>query len=311
MQQKKITLADVLSLISILIFCFVCFLSVYFLTLGDLTQSLIKTAIIAVLLVGMAFGAGKLKRTIRNFKTCFVFEIIFLVLLTGLTVFFAIAPFSHFFVVSEQRTEVKDKLTLSITQAENLFEQYEAYAKNRETLYNSKLISVVAAKRTNPSGYATYGFVNNNISDSIQIDNKMFTVHADLFPTNYEDKKIESSNWTRKAKSTLNNWWDWNFGIVNVVINVESRSNEWLTTLVELSTIREQGEKAEDFAYSLSFDDAKQHFTTQGKPSLLSIGIAIGAYLLMLFTYLFSERSSKSPTFRRGKVKKSVFDVDF
>ena len=295
MRQPKLTLSDLLSLLSVLLFCLVCFLGAYFFTLGNTSQSLIVTLIIAVSLSGTAFGAKILKRTNSKFITCFVFEMIFLVLFTVLFIFFSYRSFPHFFVVSGQRAEIKEKLTISITQAENMFAKYEEYAQNRENLYKDNLRKVVAAKRTNPSDYATFGFVNNSVHDTIQIENKMFTVHSDLFPTNYEEMQKAGSKWLVNAQSTLNSWWAWNFGVVNIVNNMETSSNKWLKTLTELSSIREQGEKAIDFSYSLSFDDVKKHFTTHGEPTMLSIGLAIGAYLIILLTYFVSERSSKSP----------------
>ena len=294
MNQSKFSLADVLTLLTALAFGFMCFLGTNFYTLGNISQSITLAVIITVLLGGTALGAKLLKRTSGNFKTCFVWEMIMLVLFTGLLVFFSFSPFPHYFVVSDQRVEIQNKLTKSITQAENMFAEYEQYAENRENLYKSKLRSVVAAKNINPSEYAEYGFERNGINDQKQIENKMFTVHADLFPTNYVERKQVASDRLAEERHTLNNWWAWNIGVVDVVNNVELNSNDWLNTLVELSTIREKGEHADDFTYNLSFDDVKKHFTTLGNPTLLSIGLAVLAYLLMILSWIVTKRSTKS-----------------
>jgi len=314
MRRFKITLADELSLIAVLIFSFVCFLGKYFFELGNIYKSLLLTAIIALLLGVTAFGAKILKTTSHN-RPHFVLEMISLVLFTCFMVYFSYSPFPHIFVVSGQQAAIKGKLTRSITQAEKIFEAYDEYANNRETLYNSRLRSVVVAKKTNPNEYAAFGFVSN-IADSIQIEDKMFSVHADLFPSNYDAKKKNSAKWLANAKSAINNWWAWYFGIVGVVTNVESKSIDWQKTLVELSTHREKGEQAEDFTYDLSFDDVKIHFTTIGKPTKLSIGLCIGAYLIMLLTYFVSERHSKSPICKRrrtnrGREKQPGIDIEF
>jgi len=307
MKQSKFSLADVLTLLAALAYGFVCFLGTNFYTLGDSTQSIVLAVIIAGLLGITALGAKLLKRTSRNFKTRFVWEMILLVLFTGLTAFFSYSPFPHYFVVSEQKTEIQNKLTASITQAENMFAAYEDYAENREKLYESELYSVVAGKNINPSNFAAFGFVNNGVPDNKQIDNKMFTIHADLFPTNYEEMKKVGSTWLTEARNIVESWKP--IGIVNVVNEVEKNSNDWLSKLTGLSSMREKGEQTEDFAYELSFDDVKKHFTTLGKPSPLSIGLAGGAFLLMLLSYLISKRSTKTTI---GTTKdKGEFDVDF
>jgi hypothetical protein len=173
-----------------------------------------------------------------------------------------------------------------------MFAEYERYASNRETLYRNKLSSVAAAKSVNPTEYAKYGFENSGVADGTQIENKMFTVHADLFPSNYEDMKQVYSTWLANARNTVESWKP--IGVVAVVNEVEKNSNEWLGKLVSLSSVREKGEQAADFAYTLSFSDVKSNFTTLGAPTSLTIGLAVLAYMLMLLSYCISSRSTKS-----------------
>ena len=307
MNQSKFSLADVLTVLAAIVFGFVSFLGANFLNINNdkvwgmsHTAGCVAMAIfIAVLLFGTACGAKVLKRTTRNFKTCFVWEVILLVLFVLFAVFFASksSPFPHYFAVTEQKAEINSKLQTSIVQAENMFAAYETYADNRENLYKNKLRGVVAAKNINPTEYAEYGFEHNSVSDASQIETKMFTVHADLFPTNYSETianngiKEVATSWLQDAKNTTNSWKP--IGIVSVVNDIEKNSNEWLTTLVSLSQIREQGEQATDFEYLLSFDDAKMHFTKLGTPTGLAIGLAVLAYVLMLLPWIFSRRSSK------------------
>jgi hypothetical protein len=301
MNQSNFSLADVLTLLAALAFGFVCFLGANFFTLGDTGQSIILASMIAVLLGGLAFGAKLLKRTSRNFKSYFVLEIILLVAFIGLAFLFANSPFPHYFTVSDKKADIQSKLTASITQAENMFAEYEQYAAKRETVYKSKLRSVATAKSVNPTEYAEYGFVNN-VATETQIENKMFSLHVDLFPTNYSDTvahngiKEVAAKWLRGAKNDTNGWRP--IGIVAVVNEVEQNSQEWLKTLVTLSQVREKGEKAEDFTYSLSFDDVKTAFKTLGKPTPLTIGLAALAYVLMLLSWFVTKRHTRFPGLR-------------
>jgi len=294
----------VLTVLAALAFGFVCFLGANFLNVGQekvwgqphTFGCVLIAVVIAVLLGGTAYGAKFLKRTSRNFKTCFVWEMILLVLFVGLAFFFANSPFPHYFVVSDQKTEIQSKLTSSITQAENMFAEYERHAEEREYRYGNKLRSVVAAKSTSPSEYIRYGFDNNGVPDERQIENKMFTIHADLFPSNFAEMKQGDSTWLSKAKKTVEYWKP--IGVVSVVKDVEQNAKNWLNELIQLSAIRENGEEQAvtgDFSYELTFDDVKNYFTTFGIPTPLSIGLAVLAYLLMLLSWFVTKRHTRFP----------------
>lgn len=312
-KTQTFSLADLIALLAAVAFGFGCFLSANFYTLGNTKQSLVLALIITVLLSATALGGKKLKHTTHNFKTCFVGEMVLLALFTVLIIIFGYSPFPHYFAVSGQKAEIQSKLTTGIDQVSNMFSEYEKYAENRKNLYQSKLNSVVAAKSINPSEYVAYGFQSNSVPDRKQIENKMFTVHADLFPSNYSDSinnngiKEAAMIWLSDAQRVVENWKP--IGIVGVVNQVEQNAYQWRGMLVALSGIRENGEQAADFAYELSFEDTKQHFTTMGTPTPLSVGLVVGAYILMLLSYFITKRSTKSSVYATRSTGK--FDVEF
>jgi len=307
MNQSKFSLADVLTVVASILFGIVSFLGADFLNINNskvwgmshTTGCLVMAIVIALLLGGTALGAKILKRTSRNFKTCFVWEIVCLVFFILFAVFFAskASPFPHFFAVYSHKTEIKNKLQTSITQAENMFAEYETYADNRENRYRENLKSIVATKDINPQEYAEFGFVNG-VSDASQIDTKMFTIHADLFPTHYSDSianngiKEVATLWLKDAKGTTNSR-HFPIGSTNIVTDIEQESNKWLNILLTLSQERGQGEQAKDFIYSLRFEDVKTYYSKIVSPSWIAILCAILAYLLMLLPWVFSLRHSK------------------
>lgn len=75
---------------------------------------------------------------------------------------------------------------------------------------------------------------------------------------------------------------------------IEKNTNDWLNNLVTLSQVREQGEVAIDFQYSLSFDDVKTHFTKIDTPTLLSIMFSFMISLFMILPYILTIRNTKS-----------------
>lgn len=298
MKQSKFSLADVITVLTALAFGYVCFLGMNFYTMGNTSQSITLSVVITLLLSGTAFGAKLFKRADRKLKTNFILEMLMLTLFTGLMIFFAYSPFPHYFVVSEKKEEITNKLVASISQAENMFAEYEYYAENRMDLYESKLKSVAASKVISLSEYSNYGFVSGSVSDKKQLENKMFTIHAELFPSNYSDTtnqngiKETAMDWLAKAKRTTVSWKP--IGIVEVVNDVEQNSQNWLNQLVALSQVRQAGEKTTDFEHSLLFDDVKDYFTILGAPTPFSIGLAMAAYVLMLFSWFRTERSPKA-----------------
>lgn len=309
MNQSKFSLADVLSVSSALLFGFVCFLGLNFLNIGtekvlgmDRTTGCVIIAFLcASSLFFSAYGAKLLKRTNGNFKISFVLEVIFLILFVLLALFFTTksSPFTHYFTVSAQKSGINRKLQKSIEQSENMFSKYETYTNNRINLYKSKLKSVVAAKKINPKEYLDYGFQNNSVADTSQIATKMFTIRADLFPSHYSDTisgkgiKEVANDWIQDAKNATSSWKP--IGIVGIVQDIEKNSNEWLDTLVTFSKKRELGEQADNFAYSLSFDNVKTYFTKLDSPSPLAIGLALLVYMLMLLSWFVTKRSTRYP----------------
>jgi hypothetical protein len=297
MKQSKFSLLDIFTVLTAMSFGLVCFLGLNFYTLGDTAQSLLVSFIITVILSITALGAKLFKRAERNFKTNFVLEVSMLTIFTVSWGYFSINHFPHYFIVSDQKEEIQSKLKSSIVQTESMFEEYEKYSLNRKNLYKNKLIGVTTAKRINPSEYSDFGFVEG-ISDEKQINNKMFTVQADLFPSNFTDSlgnngiKEVATNWLINAKSTTNNWKP--LGIVSVVNDVEENSKNWRDQLVEFSKVRQNGEQIEDFIFPLSFDDIKQHFTTLSSPPTISLLLAFLAYVIMLLSWFNTKRDGKT-----------------
>lgn len=307
MKQSKFSLADVLAILATLAFGFVCFLGANFLNIGNdevwrmprITGCIVIAIFCSLLLFATAYGAKLLKKTSHNFRTCFIWEVILLTLFVFFAFFFSTktSPFTHFFTVTAKKSEINSKLQKSILQAENMFAEYETYANRRKNQYQSTLQRVVATKQTAHLDYTAYGFQNSSIPDNVQIETKMFTLHADLFPSNYSDTianngiKEVAITWLQNAKSITSSWKP--IGIVGVVNNIKKNSKDWLNTLVKLSTVRAQQEQATDFEYTLLFDDVKTHFTKLENPTLLSIGFAVMVYLLIVLPWFVTKRDKR------------------
>jgi len=313
MNQSKFSLADLLTVLGALGFGFFCFLSLNFLSLGETAPSVVWAAALSLLLGGLALGAKLLKKTSCNFKTCIIWEWILLFLFVGLA-FVSVFPFSHFFVVSEQKEAIQSKVIANIEQAEGLFDDYESYANNRLNIYKSRLNSVVAAKSVNPGEYREYGFIDGT-DDNTQVENKMFILNTQLYPSNYEDMKELYSDWLARSKATIKYWKP--IGIITVMNEVERNCTSKKNELKQFSTFRAQGETASDFDYSLTFDDVTGKITELDIPTSLSIIYATGLYVLMLLPWIIQKRDIKNLyslfSFLKSKKdkKKSIYTVKY
>lgn len=293
MKQSNFTLGFIITLLSSLSFGFICFLGVIFFTLGNINESIITGLTISILLCVTSLGSSKLKQTNKNFKTCFVWEIILLIMFTGLTVFFAYTIFPHYFVVNKQSVKIQNKLNASIRKSKNIFIEYEKYANERKLKYKDKLESVALNHELKNGGdeYRNYEFKDNGLSNKSQIINKMDMMQLDLFPHNYKNIKEADLSWINQYEEIIKDWEKKPISIIDVINNIEKKSKLSVSQLVSFSTIREKNEVAIDFSGDLiKAESVKNHFTTPGGPTPLSLCLAVLLYLMMLLSWFTSKR---------------------
>lgn len=302
MKQTKVTLANVLLIIAAICFGFACYLSINFLTLGDSKKSLLGAVIITFVIAGLAFIAQLLKKTNKKFKTCFIFEMLVLLLFIG-AAFIFIQPFSHVFTVFQNKESIENSVIDNIDQSQKMFDSYEQYAADRKRDYEAKLNAIVASKSINPTQYKSCGF-DSIRSDSKQINTKIFTLNAKLIPSNYTNPggtdmvgiKEAAVIWLDNASRNVKGDFSFMFGIVNILNQVPVKINEWKGELISLSEYRStcEPQTVKDFDYPLNFQDVKSQLTEVKSPTILSVVLAVLAYLLMLLPYILAKRSTKA-----------------
>jgi hypothetical protein len=200
--------------------------------------------------------------------------------------------------VLDQKDEIQSKVSANITQAESMFTKYDDYCTNRLNIYQRFLQSVVAGKRVNQSLYRRLGFGSNDVTDADKIKDKMFILHAKLFPSNYEGKdgtKQVATTWLDNAKNTLESKMAFTFGIVTVIKNSQTNITKWKDELIQNASFRGQSETANDFGFPLTFTDVTDKFTKLDlSPTTNSTLYAILLYVVMLASYFVSKRSTKN-----------------
>jgi len=293
MNQSKFSLALVINLLTAIAIGYVCFLGANFYTLGDKTKSIILATIITSILIGTSVGAKLLKKTKRNCKICFIWEIVLIISFTVLTACITYFPFSHYFVVSAQKQAIQSKLKDNISQAENMYNEYDTYFTSRYSLYSRNLNDAIDQRKGKPKQFNDYGFdENNGVIFERQMQFKQNTLKGLLYPSNFKKIKTNDSIWLNKARISIDNWEP--ISLMKIINEVEVNTNKSLIQLINISENKAQNELYPPFKPSnLTFKDVKKYFITIGSPSPFSIMIAIIGYVLMLLSWYITKRDSR------------------
>ena len=302
MNQSKFSLADLLTVLGTLGFGFFCYLSINFYTLGDTVTSLALAAFISFLLGGLAFAIKLLKRTDRNFKSSIIAEwsILFLYIIISIIALF---PFSHFFYITTQKEIIQEKIVSNIKNTEGIFSEYENYGKQRLLIYSAQLKSAVETKQTDDQDYKKFGF-EPGTNDDLQIKNKIFSLKAQLYPSNYEVMKQVNLKWLTDSQQNVMNWSP--LAIVKIVNTLQDEIPNWRQQFVSYSSYKTKGDDYPLFDFKLVNADFSSDFTQKNNPTFSSFLLAIAFYILMLIPYLIEKRHTRFPGFKiifRTKIK--------
>ena len=305
LKQMKLSLAVVINLLAALTFGYFCFLGLNFKTLGDKFESILYAVIITLILIGTSLGAKFLKQTKRNFKSRFIWEIVLLVLFSVLTAGFTYYPFSHYFVVSGQKPIIQDKLNKNISQAQNIYSEYNDYVTTRVGIYCSKIDVAILNIEGQPKELKKFGITRNPIvSIPIQRKNQIDKINYLLLPQNFKEMKTKDSIWFSKAGESVNNWEP--ISLVDVINNIKNNTTKSLNQLVSLSIRRGENDYYPLFKpKKLHTNNVNNYFTEIGKPSPFSIVLAFLGYLLMLLSWFITKRDSR----RTGALKTAEYEI--
>lgn len=295
MRNKTFTWALLLLIIAGIAFAFICFLGINFYTLGDTNKSIIFAILFAIVPCALALLAKVFKQASRNRRNNFIAECISLVLFVAAAIV-AIIPFSHFFNVNLHKEQVKTTIDVTLSDAENMYPMYEKYTNNRIVLYAKELNLAVSQKNSgiDTTKYNFYGFVKGT-SDQLQINKKINDLKDKILPSDYQQNKEEHCKWISNARKVLSKWNP--ISVVTTLNTVEPNITSWCNELIQLSTYRANNgnEQADDFKYSVSFNNVKDIFTIIRTPNVLGILIALCLYFIMLLPYLSTNRSAGWP----------------
>ncbi len=165
--------------------------------------------------------------------------------------------------------------------------------------YKAQLESAVARKNSNIDDYYKMGF-ENGINDNTQINNKLFSCKAQLFPSNYQQMKQVDTQWLLEAKQNITDWSP--LAIVEIVNSLKEETSIWKEQLESYSKVSMKGEYSPtSFPYQLTMKDVSNVFIQTSNPTIEAILIGCCFYLSMLVSYFINSRSTKNPYTLFGK----------
>jgi hypothetical protein len=306
MNKSRITISAVLTLIGILVFGLISFFGTIYLQSGNLKMSILYPAVYSFGLLLTIVLATYFKSQRFNFQKNALRELIFILLYIVISVF-SVKGFVHFFTVQERKKEIGTKIEENISNVENMFVQYEERVNERVLAFDGFLDATIVGKNSNQPLYLKY-FVVGGPNESFQKNNKINFFKDDLKPAEYDTMKFLALEWLKKSRQTILDIKP--VGIIDVLNNFESNSNEWYAKIKEYDkTINTFTDEAvpPPFNYNLNFMSINDELTVQKAPTLKSIIYLLLTHLLILFVYLLAIRDGKSLGFFKSLFSKEQY----
>jgi hypothetical protein len=309
LNSGELTAVILCTVIGAFVVGFFCYLSLNFLSLGKTLPSIIWAVVIALFLCIPIIVAVILKKTSRPTKGRIIWEWVLLFIFAVVAIL-TILPFSHYFVVSEQKATIQQNVNDCISQSEAMFDNYQIYAENRINTYEQELKLAISKGHNGqyiyPSKYYQFQFQAGG-DDNQQLEDKLTDLRYGLFeyPFNFQKEKENYLNQITEYKEILGNWYP--ISVVAVVSNVSDYLTQRHNDLNKMSQFRPKGkdgnviENAKDFAevspQTLCADNVKGYFKgilgNKATTNTTALCLAIGLYVLILLPYIAIRRHSK------------------
>jgi serine/threonine protein kinase len=274
-------------------FSTICFFSMYFVTMGNSTNSIKWAAILTVVHTGLAFLLKFWKTASSNFRTNCWLQIGTFVLFIA-AAFLFLPVFAHYFSVSNHKQEIISKADENFDRINKMFSDYKMYSDERIDAYRRNLRATIVGKAANESVYRTWGFdPGRGVSDEEQMTTFVDMLRTDLYPVEFAAIDTTAQQWLAESKTKVTSWKP--LALVNIINTVEEQGTEWRDKLVGYSVAAKRpNENAEPFSYNITFGDVTNLFKTSEAPTGLAVGLFIVLCLIMLFPWIIAAKHPRN-----------------
>lgn len=280
-EKLKFSWGHIIAAVALVAVAYCTFVGMVYLLKGQFLLSGIITAVVTLMIAAIFFIPQQLKATDRRFERrlkwerAFIFSspVLFLLLMV---------PFSHAWTVHHRQSLILDDFNQIISSADEMFDQYELYSKNREISYGQKL-----------------GVGDGEIS--IENSNKLEILHLALLSQNYDSLKSVSKAWMEK--SVNGDISTWNVFLLGNLTGIQEAIFSWHDDLQMFSSTKlsDEGDvKQFDSSQRIYFEmenniaNTAAHYTDiKGFNPLTPLWLLI-VYAMLLFPYLLQSRHTKT-----------------
>lgn len=281
-ETLKFSWGHIIALVALIFISYVSFMGITYLTDGDFVRAGVGVLIIDLILMVFFFVPQILKGTDEKFKKKIILERI-LFFVAPFCFIAAMGPYSHFWSVYKNRSQIESIFSRSIESTKGIFDSYEIYANDRIKEYDK----ILAQKRTN----------------EVQRTNKVEALRLQLIADNYDELKKTAIKWIDNASGAT----VWNVFMIGNITKIEEAIESWSNSLNGFSSKIMSDERDDVKPFSSAntnittakakLGSLRSVYTTMNPPSMLAIGIGVLLYMLLLFPYFIQSRNTKS-TFR-------------
>lgn len=278
-ETLKFSWGHIIAFVALIFISYVSFMGITYLTDGDFIIAGIGVAIVNLILALFFIVPQVLKGTDVKFSRKIIFERI---LFFAAPVFFIVTmiPYSHFWTVFDNRSEVEQTFSESIKTTKGMFDSYEVYSYIRLKEYEKQMVA-------------------NQVSEE-HINNALEALELQLIGENYTTLKESAYEWVDNASGAT----VWNVFMIGNIDKIEDALDGWNRSLTDFSSkvMFDEPANVEPFTSKdqsvvnakESMDSLRAIYTDMGAPTLLAIGVAILLYLMLLFPYIIQGRNTKS-----------------
>lgn len=288
MEKTKFNFAFVFSIVALLGFAYFAFMGLVYWKNGDLVMPAILTAagIVLVLVCLFVMCKGKSSRwTIGK-----IGEVLFGIIILG-TLLAAALPFTNFFKVVEQQDKIKTEIKAMFSSAESLDSAYNAYCTDRLEAYERTLKVACKGKTVRPKDYLTLVANAGGNDDEQKVDNLVKSLKRQLTPESMDSVHQKRAEWLESTGDMS----VWNLKFPNNVNVIANQVKDYSENYAKLSQKIRKGEHAEPFSYpafSSNLQQLQSNYTTlHFPPTVLSLVVALIAFLIILLPYFITEGS--------------------
>lgn len=275
----KFSWGHIVAFVALIFMSFIAYMGAFYDSAGNFVDSAILVGVIDVALLVTFIGAQVMKGIDEKFGRYIVIERILIVLCIPAFIL-AFLPYNHFWTVYDKNDEISQKFSTAVTQARDMFTEFDEYSDQRIENYSSCLDTI------------------SNI-DEMTKANLLHTLELQLKSENSTNLQNEAKTWLNQTASDLSVW---DAFLIGNIPMVKEAFKSWNSELCKIS------EPILTYESAAMYDASSQRLNAtldslgeltaiyQGKHGISVIAIVTAALLalMLLFPYLLQSRNTKA-----------------